>query len=148
MSNFRGMGRSSGLTLIEVMVALVVFLIAGSALISGSFNLFATNRVSIDTEKSTLISRDFLSISRANPSLKGSLNGMGFGTAGSGVSSTAFKTWWATSTSGNPLLTAATVSTNPATCQAGQPCAITLGLTWNQPGSVPITRTFVMQDGF
>lgn len=139
--------RSSGLSMIEVLISLVVFLIAAAALITGASNLFATNRVAGDTYSSTMISCDFLSISEANPDKASTLNGMTFKSGSAGAPP--FNDWWAKATSGNPLLQSATVATTPSTCHGNQACQVSISLTWRQPGlSRPVTRTFVMQDGY
>ncbi len=139
----------SGMSLIEVMIALVVFLVASTALEMSITQMYGNNiknnaRIFVDSN-----AHSFLAIVYGNESVLPSLNGATF-TKGQSVPSnlSVFDNWWTTFQQTNNLVNSVSIQTIPSTCSV-VPCQIVLIVSLQQSGMSPvITQTFTMQDGF
>lgn len=141
----------SGIGLIEVLIALTVFLIVAAALMAGASSLFSGNQQSRLAIESAMDSHDFLSIVQGNSALLPKLNNLDLLTS----TDPQIKAWrnaiannTADNVADNVLLKSAKITTIPATCQPAQPCQITLTEVWRRPGGSDVTKTFVMQVRF
>ncbi len=134
--------------MIEVLIALAVFGIASTAIVTAVSQLYITNtknntRILVDSS-----AHDFLAIVSGNQSVLSTLNGSTF-IKGQQLSSTqsSLNNWWSNLQSTNPFVQSVSVTTNPSTCSI--PCQITLNITSKLPSiAVPIQSTYVLQEGF
>lgn len=144
--------RQGGITLIEVLIAMTVFIIASMALITSVGYLFGNNastKAMIDTDS---LSLGFDSAIKGNPTLlSSSLNGltMTSGTSqGTTNGSSPLDQWWISAQAVNPFLEKASIATTPSTCQPKQPCLVSLSITVKLPSKQEITRTYALQENF
>jgi len=140
--------RQQGITLLEVLVAMLVFLIGASAMV-----LLATNAMTANAQASrafgvTLASRSLLATIEANPQTLGSLNGSALGTAPGSAAPAALQDWWTKQRQTAPGLLGVQIGTQPATCAPTAPCQITARFTARSAFGGTSQRTFILQDGF
>lgn len=140
--------RQGGITLIEVLIAMTVFIIASMALITSVGYLFGNNastKAMIDTDSASL---SFDSVIKGNPTLlSSSLNGLTM-TKGATNGSSALDQWWVSAQAVNPFLEKASIATTPSTCQPKQPCLVSLSITVKLPSKQEVTRTYALQENF
>ena len=140
--------RQGGITLIEVLIAMLVFIIASTALITSVGYLFGNNsstKAMIDTDSAAT---SFDAVIKGNPSLlSSSLNGLSM-TKGAAKGTTAIDQWWTSAQAVNPFLEKADVTTKPTACAPQQPCLVSLSITVKLPTRQEVTRTYALQENF
>jgi prepilin-type N-terminal cleavage/methylation domain-containing protein len=144
------MRKQGGFTLIEVMVAMVVFVIASAAVMSSINALFSSDARSKAAIFSQADAHDLSSMVSGNPSLVSSLNGVTF-TKGKPAPATlsSLSSWWSATQSQSPFTQSVALTTTPATCSANTACLLTVTVTSKPPfSSAPIVRTYELQEGF
>lgn len=140
----------SGFTMIEVLIAMVVFVIASVAILSSVQALFASDARNQARINDQAIAHDLSAMIDGNPSILGSLNGVTI-TRGAAVPSsiTPLSSWWAAAQSKDLFIQTVTLATTPATCATNVPCTVTIGITSKPPfGSSVISRTYDIQEFF
>jgi len=140
--------KQSGITLIEVLIAMTVFIIASTALITSVGHLFGNNastKVMIDTDSAAT---GFDAVIKGNPLLlSSSLNGLTM-IKGATNGSSAIDQWWDGAQAVNPFLENVTVTTSPTACTPQQPCLVSLAITVKLPSRQEVTRTYALQENF
>jgi prepilin-type N-terminal cleavage/methylation domain-containing protein len=145
--------RQRGVTLIEVMVALLVSLISASAMVLLASHVFTANAQSRRAYAATLSSRSLLSTIEGNPQILGSLNGVALGAASGSTPPDPLQDWWTAAQQKTypdyPDVLGVSLTTSPSTCSPSQPCRITATIQVRSAffGGGQ-SRTFVLQDGF
>jgi type IV pilus modification protein PilV len=145
--------RQQGITLLEVLVAMLVFLIGASAMTLLAANAFTANAQASRTFIASSTSRSLLATIEGNPQILGSLGGTALGAASSSTASSStapgvLQNWWTAQRQIYPDLQGVQLSTQPNPCSPTAPCQITATLTLRSAFGGSIQRTFVMQDGF
>ena len=140
--------RQGGLTLIEVLIAMLVFIAASTALITSVGYLFwnnASTKAMIDMDSAAT---SFDAVIKGNPTLlSSSLNGLSM-VKGTTSTSTALDQWWTSAQAVNPFLEKADVTTKPTACAPQQPCLVSLSITVKLPTRQELTRTYALQENF
>lgn len=153
----RRLRRQHGVTLIEVLIAMLLFLAAASALVLMINQAYIANAQSLRTFAATSTARSLLATIEGNPGMLGTLNGTKLDTSSSSTSSGALApvyAWWSTQMAQYPDLQSLSVSTMPngasssGACSATAPCQITADITVRSAFGGTIKHTFVLQDGF
>jgi prepilin-type N-terminal cleavage/methylation domain-containing protein len=139
--------QQSGLTLIEVMIALTVFVVASAGLLMSIGALYSANVVTKNLILTTDAMDDLSATIQGNPAAESLLNGLNLTKGGTGTNSP-LSNWWISAQVANPYLESAAFVTTPASCTAGLPCQIMVTLTEKLPGKPVLTKSFVIQDGF
>jgi type IV pilus assembly protein PilV len=140
--------RQRGITLLEVLVAMLVFLIGASAMTLLAAHAFTANAQASRAFAATASSRSLLATIEGNPQILGSLDGVALGTAGGNAAPAALQTWWAAQRQTFPDLQGVSLATQPNPCSPTAPCQITATLTMRSAFGGSVQRTFVLQDGF
>ena len=133
----------AGFTLVETMVAMVIFLVGVLAVVYGSLSLPLLVQQSQSLNQSGWIADDLSSILVANPGDISQVNGMN--TQRSTTFSSAAITAWATSIPGHLNAGFATASTLSGCTQA--PCVVDLDVHWMNHNT-PENQQFLLQVGF
>ena len=134
-----------GFTLLEVLIAMSVFLMASSAIIMQTGSLFANNSRNQNYYLSIANAQDLLAVIEGNPALLPTLDGLSLAQA---TDPTLVNLWNSIQTA-QPFLQDITITTNPTNCQSTQPCQIKAQIVTTRPiypGAPP--PTFLLQDGF
>ncbi|WP_298292683.1 prepilin-type N-terminal cleavage/methylation domain-containing protein [Thiomonas sp.] len=137
-----------GVTLLEVLVAMLVFLIGASAMVLLAANAFTANAQSARAFAVTSTSRSLLATIEGNPQILGSLNGTALGTASGNAAPDVLQNWWQAQRQTYPDLLGAQLATQPAACSATAPCQITATFTVRSAFGGTQQNTFLLQDGF
>ncbi len=142
--------RQRGITLLEVLVAMLVFLVAASALVLLINNAYIANAQALRTFSATTTAQSLIAMIEGDPADLGSLNGVQLGSGGPGASTApqAIQTWWTAQTQAYPDLNSVGLTTSPTPCTSTAPCQITAVITVKSAFGGSIQRTFILQDGF
>lgn len=140
--------RQRGVTLLEVLIAMLVFLIGASAMVLLATNAFTANAQASRAFVATTTSRSLLATIEGNPQVLTSLNGAALGTSPGSPAPSALQTWWTAQSQTYPDLLGAQMSTQPNPCSTTAPCQITATLTMRSAFGGTLQHTFVLQDGF
>jgi prepilin-type N-terminal cleavage/methylation domain-containing protein len=140
--------RQRGMTLFEVLVAMLVFLIGVSAMALLASHAFTANAQSSRVYAATLSSRSLLSTIEGNPQILGSLNGVALGAASGSTAPAPLQSWWTAQRTTYPDLLGVSLTTSPSTCSPSQPCQITATIQARSAFGGVQSRAFVLQDGF
>ncbi len=149
--------RQYGITLLEVLVAMLLFLVAASALVLMINQAYVANAQSLRTFAATSTARSLLAMVEGNSSMLGSLNGTQLSAKNPTVSSTSLNpllNWWTAQVTQYPDLQSLSISTTPSgssgpgICSATAPCQIIADVTVRSAFGGSVKRTFVLQDGF
>lgn len=138
----------SGMTLLEVLVAMLVFLIGASAMVLLATNAFTANAQATRAFAATTTSRSLLAIIEGNPQIVGVLNGVALGTATGSAAPSVLQDWWSAQRQVYPDLLGARLTTQPNPCTQTAPCQITATFTVRSAFGGAQQNTFVLQDGF
>ena len=151
------LGRQRGVTLIEVLIAMLLFLAAASALVLMINQAYIANAQSLRTFAATSTARSLLATVEGNPSVLGALNGTTLSAqnpASNNASLTPIVSWWTAQVAQYPDLQSLSVSTTPSgsssagACSATAPCQISADITVRSAFGGSVKHTFVLQDGF
>lgn len=140
----------SGFTLIEVMIAMLVLVIAAVAIMSSVQALFSSDARNQARITDQTVAHDLSTMITGNPSVLASLNGATL-TKGSALPSALapLSPWWTSAQSKNPFIQTVTLATSPATCTTSAPCTVTIGIASKPPfSSSVIDRTYDIQESF
>lgn len=139
-----------GFTLIEVMVALVVFAIAGAATLSTVNALFSANARNHAAIMDQSVAQDLSSMAQGSSALLSTMNGLVLTRATAAPSGVPLLgSWWQTTQATNPFIQTIQTRTSPATCVANIPCLMSITITSKPPFSAKvIDRTFEIQEMF
>ncbi len=146
-----------GLTLLEVLVAMLVFLAAASALVLLINQSYIANAQALRSFAATSTAQSLLAMVEGNPSAMASLDGLSLSAAnpsGSSGSPAAIVDWWKTQVAVYPDLLSLDVATYPsgstthAACSPGAPCRLSTEVKVRSAFGGSMLRTFVLQDGF
>jgi len=137
-----------GVTLIEVLVAMLVFLISALAMVLLASQIYTANAQARRAYAATLSSRSLLSTIEGNPQVLGSLNGVALGAASGSTPPAPLQSWWAEQQAIYPDLLGVSLTTSPATCSPNQPCQIAATIKVRSAFGGARSITFVLQDGF
>ena len=146
-----------GLTLLEVLVAMVLFLAAASGLVLLINQAYVANAQASRTFAATTTAQSLLAVVEGNPQLLGSLNGMQLAAQNPSAGNAALTpvvNWWKSQVSQYPDLMAVSVSTIPAgsasagTCNPATPCQLSAVITVRSAFGGSMQRTYLLQDGF
>jgi prepilin-type N-terminal cleavage/methylation domain-containing protein len=140
--------RQRGVTLIEVLVAMLVFLISASAMALLASQVFTANAQSRRAYAATLSSRSLLSAIEGNPQILSSLNGVALGAASGSTPPAPLQSWWTAQQATYPDLLGVSLTTSPSTCNPSQPCQIAATIQVRSAFGGVRSITFVLQDGF
>jgi prepilin-type N-terminal cleavage/methylation domain-containing protein len=140
--------KQRGVTLIEVLVAMLVFLISASAMALLAAQAFTANAQSTRAYAATLSSRSLLATIEGNPQILGSLGGVALGAAAGSTPPAPLQSWWTAQRSTYPDLLGVSLTTSPSTCSPSQPCQITATIQVRSAFGGVQSSTFVLQDGF
>lgn len=137
--------RQSGFTLIEVLIALLVFVIASAAIMAGIQNLDAANARSRTIDNSEIIASNLAAVVSGNDTLITQI-GSGKNLDQQSTGTDPISQWWLQSKMLNPFLQTATLAMVPTTCQPKQDCSITISLVSKPPYSTAdITKNYQFQ---
>jgi prepilin-type N-terminal cleavage/methylation domain-containing protein len=140
--------RQRGVTLIEVLMAMLVLLISASAMELLASQVFTANAQSRRAYAATLTSRSLLSTIEGNPQILGLLNGVALGAASGSTPPAPLQSWWTAQRTTYPDLLGVSLTTSPSTCSPSQPCQITATIQVRSAFGGVQSSTFVLQDGF
>lgn len=140
--------RQRGITLLEVLIAMLVFLIGATTMTLLAAHAFTANAQASRAFVATSTSRSLLSTIEGNPQILGSLNGVALGTASGNAAPGALQDWWTAQRQTFPDLQGAQLATQPNPCTSTAPCQITATLTVRSAYGGNMQRTFVLQNGF
>ena len=142
--------RQRGITLLEVLVAMLVFLVAASALVLLINNAYIANAQALRTFSATTTAQSLIATIEGDPADLGNLNGVQLGSGGPGASTApqTIQTWWTAQAQAYPDLNGVGLTTNPTTCTSTAPCQITAVITVKSAFGGSIQHTFILQDGF
>ena len=142
--------RQRGVTLLEVLVAMLVFLVAASALVLLINNAYIANAQALRTFSATTTAQSLIATIEGDPADLGSLNNIQLGSSGSSASTApqAIQTWWTAQTQAYPDLSSVGLTTNPTACNSTAPCQITAVIAVKSAFGGSIQHTFILQDGF
>lgn len=140
--------RQSGITLLEVLVAMLVFLIGASAMAMLAAQAFTANAQALRAFDAASASRSLLAMIEGNPQILGSLNAAALGTASGSAAPSVLQSWWTAQRQTYPDLLGVGLTTQPNPCTATAPCQITATFTLRSAFGGTQQNTFVLQDGF
>jgi Tfp pilus assembly protein PilV len=140
--------RQQGITLLEVLIAMLVFLIGATTMTLLAANAFTANAQASRTFIATSTSRSLLATIEGNPQILASLNATALGTGVGGTAPSVLQTWWTAQRQTFPALQGVQLNTQPNPCSPTAPCQITAIVSVRSAFSGTLQRTFVMQDGF
>jgi len=141
--------RQRGLTLLEVLIAMLVFLIGATTMTLLAAHAFTANAQASRAFGVTSTSRSLLATIEGNPQILASLDGTALGAASGNAAPGVLQTWWTTQRQIYPDLQGAQLHTQPQQCSPTLPCQITATFTVRSAfGGGNMQRTFVLQDGF
>ena len=146
-----------GLTLLEVLVAMLLFLAAASGLVLLINQSYIADAQALRSFAATTTAQSLLATVEGNSSVLGSLDGLSLSasnptTSASGVAP--LLDWWKAQVAAYPDLLSLAVSTIPSgssshgACSAGAPCQIDAVVTVRSAFGGSIQHTFILQDGF
>lgn len=139
--------RQIGSTLIEVLVSIMVFIIASSALIISVTHLFENNTLTKAMIDTNSLSTSFDALIKGNQNLLSALNGLNM-YRGAGTSPPELNQWWSRAQATNPFLKSVNIVTEPAACQPRQPCLVTLTMRLNPAFRPELVRIYALQENF
>lgn len=146
-----------GVTLLEVLVAMLLFLAAASSLVLLINQAYVANAQASRTFAATTTAQSLLSTVEGNPQLLASLNGLQLSAQNPSVTNTALTpvlTWWQSQVGQYPDLMSLSVDTIPSgsastgTCSATAPCQLSAVITVRSAFGGSVQHTFLLQDGF
>ena len=146
-----------GVTLLEVLVAMLLFLAAASSLVLLINQAYIANAQASRTFSATTTAQSLLSTVEGNPQMLGSLNGVQLSAQNPSVSGTALGpllTWWQSQVSQYPDLMSLSVATIPSgsasagTCVSTAPCQLSAVITVRSAFGGSVQHSFLLQDGF
>ena len=137
-----------GITLLEVLIAMLVFLIGASAMTLLAGNAFTANAQASRTFVATSTSQSLLATVEGNPQVLASLDGTALGTASGTAAPGVLQTWWTAQHLTFPDLQGVQLNTQPNPCSATSPCQITAIVYIRSAFGGTLQRTFLLQDGF
>ncbi len=146
-----------GLTLLEVLVAMLLFLAAASGLVLLINQSYIADAQALRSFAATTTAQSLLATVEGNPSVLGSLDGLSLSASNPGGGSgtpTAIADWWTGQVAAYPDLLSLAVTTYPSggtghgTCSAGSPCQLSAVVTVRSAFGGSIQHTFILQDGF
>lgn len=141
---------SAGFTLIEVLVALAVFVLATAALIYGIDALFAANSRAQTRMLDQYAAQNVAALFLGNPATLQNSNNITLqrGAAPSN-GDPVLTAWWNSTQAQNPFLRQVNIITAPAPCPPAAACLLTLKLTTqSSTQSAPTVRTYQIQEGY
>lgn len=140
--------RQSGMTLLEVMVSMLVFLFASTALVLLVNQTYVANAQAMRSFAATTAARSLLSVAEGDSPHIGSLNGVQLGANATASPPASLQAWWTTQSAVYPDLVGVAITTSPNPCTATAPCQITANMTVKSAFGGTTQHTFVLQDGF
>ncbi|GEM_PF-5080317 len=139
---------SAGFTLIEVLVALAVFVLATAALIYGINALFAANSRAQTRMLDQYAAQNVAALLLGHPATLQGSNNITL-QRGAAPRDEVLKDWWNSAQAQNPFLRQVKIITAPAPCPPAAACLLTLTLTTQSPTqSAPTVRTYQIQEGY
>ena len=153
----RARARQRGLSLLEVLVAMLLFLAAASGLVLLTNQAYVANAQALRTFAATSTAQSLLAVVEGNSSALSALNGLQLSASNPSVSNAALNpvlSWWQAQVVQYPDLQSLSVSTlpsgsaSPGTCSATAPCQLSAVITVRSAFGGSVQRTFVLQDGF
>ncbi len=146
-----------GLTLLEVLVAMLLFLAAASGLVLLINQSYIADAQALRSFAATTTAQSLLATVEGNSSVLGSLDGLSLSASNPTSSASGVAPvldWWKTQVAAYPDLVSLAVSTIPSgsashgACSAGSPCEIDAVITVRSAFGGSIRHTFILQDGF
>ena len=150
-------GAQLGLSLLEVLVALLLFLAAASGLVLLVNQAYVANVQAQRTFAATSTAQSLLAVVEGNSAALSSLNGLQLGAQNPSVSNSTLNpvlTWWKAQLVQYPDLLSLSVSTTPSgsssagACNPTAPCQLSAAITVRSAFGGSLQRNFVLQDGF
>ena len=149
--------RQRGLSLLEVLVAMLLFLAAASGLVLLTNQAYVANAQALRTFAATSTAQSLQAVVEGNSAALSALNGLQLSASNPSVSNTVLNpvlSWWQAQVVQYPDLQSLSVSTlpggsaSPGTCSATAPCQLSAVITVRSAFGGSVQRTFVLQDGF
>ncbi len=146
-----------GLSLLEVLVAILLFLAAVSGLVLFVNQAYVANVQASRTFAATSTAQSLLAVVEGNSAALSALNGLQLSAQNPSVSNTALNpvlNWWKSQVTQYPDLQSLSVATIPAgsasaaACNATAPCQLSAAITVRSAFGGSTQHTFVLQDGF
>lgn len=145
----RAASAQRGVTLVEVLVATLVFLVAASALVLLINQAYVANAQALRTFAATSSAQSLLAMIEGDPADLSHLNGIQMGAGGTGSPPPqALKTWWMAQSASYPDLIGIGLTTRPSSCSATAPCQITAKVSVKSAFGGSVWHTYILQDGF
>lgn len=140
----------AGFTLIEVLIALVLFIVASAAVLYTVGTLYSSNARNKERMTDQFIAHDLSSIISGNPAILSSIDGETFVRGKNPSSQVAIlSTWWNSAQLNDPFIQSVGTTTTPSACAPNSPCSVTITTTSKPSFSpTPIVRTYKIQEGF
>ncbi len=146
-----------GVSLLEVLVALLLFLAAASGLVLLVNQAYVANVQAQRTFAATSTAQSLLAVVEGNSTTLAALNGLQLSSQNPSVSNSSLNpvlNWWKDQLVQYPDLMSLSVSTIPfgsssaAACNPTAPCQLSAAITVRSAFGGSLQRTFVLQDGF
>jgi prepilin-type N-terminal cleavage/methylation domain-containing protein len=150
-------GTQRGLSLLEVLVALLLFLAAASGLVLLVNQAYVANVQAQRTFTATSTAQSLLAVVEGNSAALSALNGLQLGAQNPSVSNSTLNpvlNWWKAQLVQYPDLLSLSVSTIPSgsssagACNPTAPCQLSASITVRSAFGGSLQRNFVLQDGF
>lgn len=130
---------ATGFTLIEVMIALLIFVIASAAVMTGIQNLDTANARTRTIDNTDIVAANVAALVAGDTALISEI-GQGKTIDASAQGTDPLTLWWLQSKAINPFLEAANLAVIPANCAAGQACVLAVGLSSRPPYSTSVIQ--------